>query len=74
MEGPAMIRHSSRTLIPARICGLVVWDGVWWKGTGGEEVSRVVTVHGGSEVSIFPFTQLDACNKSEMCNIHVQSL
>jgi hypothetical protein len=29
IEGPAIIRHSSRTLMPARICGLDVCGEFW---------------------------------------------
>jgi hypothetical protein len=41
--------------MPDKICGFEVWKAVFWNGTGGEEDSSVVRVHGGSELRILPF-------------------
>lgn len=51
--GPAMMRHSSRTLMPSRTRGL---DNVGaGKGTGGEVFSSGDTVHAGSFAAAAPF-------------------
>jgi hypothetical protein len=54
MAGPAMMRQSSRTRMPVKICGLPFEavdeeQDMGRKGAGGEACSRGVTVHGGRE-------------------------
>ncbi len=57
MAGPAMMRHSSRTRIPARTCGFDPGVGGLVEagnGAGGEESSILVTSHGGIESTFLP--------------------
>jgi hypothetical protein len=61
IEGPAMMRHSSRTRTPERGCD--VWFEVQpkfigVKGAGGDTSSRELTVHGGNERRTLPLAEI----------------
>jgi hypothetical protein len=61
IEGPAMMRQSSRTRIPDRGCEVlfkVQRKFVGVKGAGGDRASRELTVHGGKERRAFPLAKI----------------